>query len=109
MHFPIVLNNCNIIYINLFILLPVLKQQFIAKRVLFLADWFRQPSKEALAKGLRRVCEAFAKGLKSICKGFEKRLTRFGNRLTGVCKWFEKCLKCFPSVCEEFAKGLQSV
>jgi len=87
----------------------VLQQQFIAKCILFLADWFRRPSREALGKGLRSVCEAFANGLRSICKGFEKRLTRFANRLTGVCKWFEKSLKCFPSVCEEFAKGLQSV
>ena len=106
----------------------MLKEQFIADRKVLKinhsfkarfianADWFCRLSREVFAKRLKRfekrlqrVCEAFAKGLRSICKGFEKRLKHFGNRLTVVSKGFEKCLKYFPSICKEFAKGLQSV
>ena len=36
-------------------------------------------------------------------------MKRFANRLTSVSKGFEKCLKYFPNVCKEFAKGLPSV
>ena len=87
----------------------MLKQQFIAKRVLFLADWFRKPSREAIAKGLRSVWKGFGKHLHRVWEAFDTLCKPFDRRWQMLWKVFEMLSKHLWGGCEGFAKRFKRV